>query len=176
MAISRFIVMATLQAARAHELGLERDSSYSWGLDRAIFYAAAKRGFKSGGGFSRGGSSEKSSGKEDENAFRLGDELAFEKKENGKTFFEIGGKVQTPEDFERQIVRRFGGEFDRAWEEAMKIVHSAGKDALLSQRRFYEEVYKPRRDALAKKWTEMSGTQPKKTSSVHSAKIKVKSA
>jgi len=38
--------MAVLQAARANVLGLPEDSAYSWGLDRAIFYAAAKRGFK----------------------------------------------------------------------------------------------------------------------------------
>ena len=38
--------MATLQAARAKELGLPIMAAKSWGLNRAIFYAAAKRGFK----------------------------------------------------------------------------------------------------------------------------------
>ncbi|MBC7189152.1 hypothetical protein H5U35_02900, partial [Candidatus Aerophobetes bacterium] len=46
MAIGRFQVMATLQAARAFLLGLPLESAKSWGLNRAIFYAAAKRGFK----------------------------------------------------------------------------------------------------------------------------------
>ena len=37
--------MATLQAARAYVLGMDLASAKSWGLNRAIFYAAAKRGF-----------------------------------------------------------------------------------------------------------------------------------
>jgi hypothetical protein len=46
MKVGRFQVMATLQAARARELGLSETRAKSWGLNRAIFYAAAKRGFK----------------------------------------------------------------------------------------------------------------------------------
>src|SRR5689334_20610316 len=42
--ISRFHVMAVLQAARAIALGLDPDESKSWGLNRALFYAAAKKG------------------------------------------------------------------------------------------------------------------------------------
>ena len=48
MAVGRFQVMTLLQAARAHVLGLPLESAYSWGLNRAIFIAAAKRGFKGG--------------------------------------------------------------------------------------------------------------------------------
>jgi hypothetical protein len=39
--------MATLQAARAYVLGYSLEEAKSFGLNRAIFYAAAKRGFKS---------------------------------------------------------------------------------------------------------------------------------
>ncbi len=46
MAVGRFQVMALLQAARAFVLGLPIESAKSFGLNRAIFYAAAKRGFK----------------------------------------------------------------------------------------------------------------------------------
>ena len=46
MAVGRFQVMAVLQAARALVLGLPESQAKSWGLNRAIFYAAAKRGFK----------------------------------------------------------------------------------------------------------------------------------
>lgn len=46
MAVGRFQVMATLQAARAYVLGMRVASAKSFGLNRAIFYAAAKRGFK----------------------------------------------------------------------------------------------------------------------------------
>lgn len=50
MKVGRFQVMATLQAARAYILGLPLESALSWGLNRSIFYAAAKRGFKGGPG------------------------------------------------------------------------------------------------------------------------------
>jgi hypothetical protein len=53
--IGRFQVMAILQAARAEALGLPEDSAYSWGLNRAIFYAAAKRGFRGGTAARAGG-------------------------------------------------------------------------------------------------------------------------
>ncbi|PIV54824.1 MAG: hypothetical protein COS15_04915, partial [Caldiserica bacterium CG02_land_8_20_14_3_00_36_38] len=46
MAVGRFQVMATLQAARAYILGKPLNSAKSFGLNRAIFYAAAKKGFK----------------------------------------------------------------------------------------------------------------------------------
>jgi hypothetical protein len=176
LAISRFIVMATLQAARASALGMDRDTAYSWGLNRAIFYAAAKRGFK--GGYS-GGSSSKSRAKEEaESTFKLGDEFAYAEKKDGKELFVIGGKPQTPSDFERQIVSRFGGKFQEAWNEAIKIVNAEDKENLLSQRKFYEDVYKPRRDMLATKWSEMTASEksPDKSSSIQKARIKVKSA
>ena len=44
--VTRFVVMAMLQAARAESLGLPHDSALSWGLNRAIFFAAAKQGFR----------------------------------------------------------------------------------------------------------------------------------
>ena len=44
--VTRFVVMAVLQAVRAQSLGLPHDSALSWGLNRAIFYAAAKQGFR----------------------------------------------------------------------------------------------------------------------------------
>src|SRR5579875_2525433 len=55
MAVGRFQVMSILQAARAEALGLPHDSALSWGLNRAIFYAAAKRGFKGALGVGREG-------------------------------------------------------------------------------------------------------------------------
>ena len=44
--VGRFQVMAPLQAARAQALGKPREDAESFGLNRAIFYAAAKRGFR----------------------------------------------------------------------------------------------------------------------------------
>jgi hypothetical protein len=53
--VGRFQVMALLQAARAKALGYTLDEAESFGLNRAIFYAAAKRGFKGGTGSKHAG-------------------------------------------------------------------------------------------------------------------------
>src|SRR5579864_5679529 len=116
--------MATLQAARAHVLGLPFGSAASWGLNRAIFYAAAKRGFK--GGSSAAGPRGSHTGAKGEatermpsEAYHLGDELAFKAEGEGELRFAIGGKAQTEEDFQGQIGARFQGRFKDAWEEAI---------------------------------------------------------
>jgi hypothetical protein len=167
--------MATLQAARASALGLDKDEAYSWGLNRAIFYAAAKQGFKSA--YSHAGGSGKGEPKEGKPTFSLGDELAYKENQRDKSLFVIGGKAQTPNDFEKQVVSRFGGKFDAAWKEAIQIVEGEDKETLLSQRKFYEDVYKPRRDDLSKKWTEITADQKgERTSTVHKARVKVKAS
>ena len=127
-----------------------------WGLNRAIFYAAAKRGFKG-----RGVKVAKHVGKEIEKrtvkkigrTYFLGDEMAYASKKQGQIYFTIGGELQTESDFERQIENRFGANFSNAWKEAQKIVQEYPKETLLSQHRFFEDVYKPRRDDLASKWS-----------------------
>jgi hypothetical protein len=127
--------MAMLQAARAYKLGLPLESAFSWGLNRAIFYAAAKRGFK-GTGRARAGRrparSEESSKIPD--AYHLGDEMAFKDEKGGKPNFTIGGKVQTKEDFERQIGARFQNSFKEAWKEALDYVNHFESQTLLSVR------------------------------------------
>jgi hypothetical protein len=168
MKVGRFQVMATLQAARAYVLGMPVASAKSFGLNRAIFYAAAKRGFKGKGGVKPPGKF-KSKGKEySEKEIRkmqksftmanIGDESAYSVKIEGKQFFVIGSEIQSPDDFKRQITRRFGTNFSKAWKEAVKICKEHDKGVLLSQRYFYETIYKPRRDELAKEWTEKYST------------------
>lgn len=44
--ITRFQVKALLQTARARKLGLNLKEAKSWGLNRALFYAAAKKGWQ----------------------------------------------------------------------------------------------------------------------------------
>jgi|YelNatPaOPRAMG01_1025707.scaffolds.fasta_scaffold00001_247 hypothetical protein len=169
MAVGRFQVMATLQAARAYVLGYSIASAKSFGLNRAIFYAAAKRGFKA-----------KPPAKppvpkdfllekkpvppeklerfrETFGVFYLGDEMAYAVDVDGERFFVIGNEVQTPEEFDKQIVSRFAGHFDEAWQEAVELCQKVDRGVLLSQRYFFESVYKPRRDELARKWTELAG-------------------
>lgn len=164
MAVGRFQVMATLQAARAYVLGLPVESAKSFGLNRAIFYAAAKKGFKKAPkGVPKEFKIKQMSVSEEEaeklkksfKIYNLGDEIAYSVKIKDKTYFIIGNEVQTEEDFARQIESRFGDKFKDAWEEALKICKQYDKGVLLSQRYFYETVYKPRRDELAKKWSEI---------------------
>lgn len=156
MVVGRFQVMATLQAARAFVLGLPLDLSMSWGLNRAIFYAAAKRGFKRPVRERTRVSILERPVLEERDAYFLGDEMAYKTEREGKTWFIIGDEPQEVEGFKKQIGSRFIGVFEEAWEEALEIVGGFDKETLLSQRGFYESVYKPRRDALAKKWTELS--------------------
>jgi hypothetical protein len=147
--------MALLQAARAYVLGLPLESAYSWGLNRAIFIAAAKRGFKSGsrgeGGGAEGRTTSKAAG-----VYYLGDDMAFKDDGGGVLRFTIGGEVQTKEDFEKQVKSRLGDAFPAAWKEALAYVKKFDKETLLSAEGFFRDVYRPKRDELAGKWTDIS--------------------
>ena len=157
MKVGRFQVMALLQAARAKYLGFSVVEAKSWGLNRAIFYAAAKRGFKAKRVPSsiREGISKKPVERR-KTAYYLGDEMAYSSKKGGRLYFTIGETLQTESDFERQIMRRFGSIYSRVWKEALQIVRQYPREILLSQNDFFQEVYRPRRDELASKWTEMT--------------------
>jgi hypothetical protein len=151
--------MATLQAARALVLGLPEPVAKSWGLNRAIFYAAAKRGFKAKPPMERPLTEiQRKPVMETPDAFHLGSEMAYKTQgKDGQTHFTIGGQVQTEKDFEKQIASRFGEKFNEAWKEAVDMVQQFDRSVLLSQRDFYELVYKPKRDELASRWSELLG-------------------
>ena len=153
MRVGRFQVMATLQAARARELGMPESRAKSWGLNRAIFYAAAKRGFKHVAARppEKGAAGTKLAAKA-EKTFFLGNKMAYTARKGNRFYFTIGGEVQTEADFKRQIEARFAEHFTDAWKEALSIVRQYPKEVLLSQNRFFGEVYRPRRDELASKW------------------------
>ncbi|MFL5629428.1 MAG: hypothetical protein ACJ788_27955 [Ktedonobacteraceae bacterium] len=154
--------MALLQAARAKVLGYPLDEAESFGLNRAIFYAAAKGGFK--GGTSAKHPGEKHTFKETpaERVTKtikedvIGNEIAYYVDVDGKKRYVMGDEILEPEDFKRQVEQRFGKAFAKAWEQAVDIVEHTDRDILESQRKFYEDVYKPRRDELAKEWSAMS--------------------
>lgn len=150
--------MATLQAARAKRLGFTITEAKSWGLNRAIFYAAAKRGFKKTKPPRRRSREEitKKPVQKGRRSYFLGDEMAYASKRGDRTYFTIGGKLQTENDFKRQIEARLGAKFPEAWKEALEIMKQYTPEVLLSQNRFFGDVYRPRRDELAAKWTEMS--------------------
>jgi ribosomal protein S18 acetylase RimI-like enzyme len=65
-------------------------------------------------------------------------------------------KVGRARDFERQVKSKFGGAFTTAWKEAVSYVKRFDKETLLSADGFFKEVYRPKRDDLAEKWTEAS--------------------
>jgi len=186
MPVGRFQVMALLQAARAYTLGLQLESAHSWGLNRAIFYAAAKRGFIGIGAQRKvvagkeSTAGEETKQPEEEGQYHLGNDLAFTDKKESRTdrpIFTIGGKPQTEGDFERQIEARFGESFDVAWKEGLDYVQSFGRETLLSGSEFFSQVYRPVRDEYSKKWTELGGTQfdkEEKHSKVSGAKGKIK--
>jgi hypothetical protein len=152
--------MTLLQAARAYVLGLPIESAYSWGLDRATFIAAAKRGFKAGAGAGKGGSKVGVTSK-DSNTYYLGDDMAYKTVKDGVLLFTIGGKVQTMDEFDKRVKSRFGDNFSSAWKEALAYVKGFDKEALLSSGEFFRTVYRPVRDELAEKWTEASQVSDK---------------
>ncbi len=161
MSAGRFQVMATLQAARAYVLGEPIDTAKSWGLNRVIFYAAAKRGFKPKPGPLKPPKfklelDEKEIAKIQKTfgIYHLGDEMGYSVELDGKKFFTIGEQVQTPENFKKQIASRFGKAFKKALDEAIKICKGYDKNVLMSMRYFHETIYKPRRDEFAEQWTE----------------------
>jgi hypothetical protein len=148
--------MSLLQAARAYTLGLPLESAHSWGLNRAIFIAAARRGFKGGSG-SGGSGSGGSSAKRDDTYF-LGDDMAYKTEKGGVLLFTIGGDVQTEADYERQVKARFGKQYIMAWKEALNYLNKFDKEVLLSGSDFFREVYRPVRDEWSERWTEGSRT------------------
>ena len=148
--------MAVLQAARARALGLNSEEAKSWGLNRALFYAAAKRGWENAKAFGMRrpviGEFEKDR-QVNELVYQLGGEKAFVSPDPIRGLrFRFGGRLQTPEQFDRQIIGRFDN-WTSAWREAVRIIKTASPRDLQSQSRFFERVYKPRRDLLAEKWS-----------------------
>jgi hypothetical protein len=160
--VGRLQVMALLQAARAKALGYPPDEAESFGLNRAIFYAAAKRGFKGGSGGKHPGEQHVLTEIPGRNVTKtiqqdaLGDEVAYYVEMDGKKRYAMGEEILEPGDLRRQVAERFGQAFPQAWEQAVQIVEQTDRATLESRRKFYEEVYKPRRDELAKAWSALS--------------------
>ncbi|MEM1631741.1 MAG: hypothetical protein QXX83_06390 [Thermofilum sp.] len=147
MVVGRFQVMALLQAARYYILTGDKERAFSFGLNRAIFYAWAKRR-----GVPAAASRPRAAGagaevEGERSIVYVGDEQAYVSP-NG--WFVMGGVEQRPEDFEREVARKIEEEvsFEEAWRLALEYVGSFDKRVLLSQRDFYEKVYLPVRDSF----------------------------
>ncbi len=146
--IGRFQVMALLQAARHYILYGDLDKAKSFGLNRAIFYAWAKK---------RGITHKKiltrptpiAGEKIGEIEEIVGDELVYK---TSRGWYTIGGQEQTPGDFDKQIIHRFGSRenFQKYWESAIKYLQRFPLETIKSQREFYEKIYLPVRDNIDK--------------------------
>ncbi len=142
--------MALLQAARYYLLTGDLERAYSFGLNRAIFYAWAKRrGVPAAASRPRlSGAKPVEEAKEgDRVVVYVGDEQAYVSS-NG--WFTMGGVEQRPEDFKREVVRRIEEvmPFEEAWRLALEYVGSFDKRVLLSHSEFFEKVYLPVRDSF----------------------------
>ncbi len=152
----RFPVMALLQAARFYVLYGDEERAKSFGLNRAIFYAWAK--YYGPARRSRIQLASSSTGRQRyrrgsvEGEWRV---VAGEKVQVSPSgWFMIGGVEQRPEDFERQVVRRFeeaGIPFEEAWKAAVEYVKKFPRSVLTDPQKFYKEVYEPVRDRFVER-------------------------
>lgn len=144
--------MAMLQAARAETLGLTEPEAKSWGLNRAHFYAAAKRS----------GQNAKAFGTKNQNdpVYVLGGERAFRLRElSDGLVFKLGRETQTAEDFDLLICQSFA-DWDQAWSDALGLVQSADRRDLAIHSRFLTRIYQTNRDKLAKRWSQVTAPAP----------------
>ena len=149
--IGRFQVMGLLQAARYYLLTGDMERAKSFGLNRAIFYAWAKRhGREISSRSTRrmldmGDKGELRAGLEGEKPIQVGDEVAFASRDG---WFTIGGQIQKPEDYDRQIaapIESIVG-YERAWQAAIEYLKGFSRETLLNQQKFFKQVYEPIRD------------------------------
>jgi len=142
LGLGRFQVMALLQAARYYALTGDEERAKSFGLNRAIFYAWAKRrGPKRSWGVSRTRPS----------AERGRSEKISEPVEVGRRgYFAFGGVEQTPLDFERQVLRKLQPLIkpNEAWRAALDYVKQFPGEVLRDPQLFYKYVYEPVRDTF----------------------------
>ncbi len=153
--VGRFQVMALLQAARYYLLKGDLDKAKSFGLNRAIFYAWAKkrtqttkRTTSSVGKYqhTRRTTLEQQTVKTES----IGDEQALV---SDKGWFTIGEDEQTPEDYDREVIQKINTiiPYDEAWRKALEYLRKFDRTTLENQREFFEKIYKPVRDSFFEK-------------------------
>ncbi len=143
----RFPVMALLQAARYYLMTGDLEKAKSFGLNRAIFYAWLKYYYNPGKIRRPRGFSEEEL-KRIEKLKPLG-VLKDKAPVSPRGWFMMGGVEQRPEDFDRQVARRFeeaGIPFQVAWEKALAYVSKFPEHVLKDPNLFFRYVYEPVRD------------------------------
>ncbi len=148
--IGRFQVMGIVQAARYYVLYGDINKAKSFGLNRAIFYAWAKyygRSYSPKSTYSK----VPSEFRKDRVLANIAGEQVFQDVEKG--YYIIGDKVQTPDDYDREIKDKISSviPYDDAWNATVKYVSSFPKEVLENQRQFFEKVYLPIRDKFIEK-------------------------
>jgi hypothetical protein len=142
--------MALLQAARYFILTGEQEKAKSFGLNRAIFYAWAKR---------RGvakppprrtvpsGNEVAKERKEGKTLVYIGNEGAYASEEG---WYIIGEESQLPQDYDKQIASKIDQvlPYERAWSSALEYLRNFPRSDLLDQSKFFSEVYRPVRDGF----------------------------
>ena len=168
--IGRFQVMGLLQAARYYLVKGDLEKAKSFGLNRAIFYAWAKR---TKGRVGRAAAARarqrtlfeaKEEREEKPKVESLGDEVAYL---SDTGYFAIGDQVQRPEDYDRQIAARISSAvpYEVAWRAALNYLSTFPRDVLLSQRLFFERAYKPVRDNFYEVIKKYSSKKPEELES-----------
>jgi hypothetical protein len=138
--------MALLQAARYYLMTGDLERALSFGLNRAIFYAWLKYHYNPGKIRRPRGYSEEELRKI-EQLKPVGPLKDKAPMKDG--WFMIGNQVQTPEDFMRQVARRFeeaGIPFEVAWRKALEYVSKFPEHVLKDPNMFFKYVYEPVRD------------------------------
>ncbi|MBO3839446.1 MAG: hypothetical protein QXS66_04535 [Thermoproteota archaeon] len=147
--LGRFQVMALLQAARCFILTGDIEKSKSFGLNRAIFYAWAKRrGVEAKPPARREAARLREKPVEEEKrVFHLGNEAAYLSDDG---WLIIGNAKQTPRDYDNQIVKRISEivPYEEAWRRALEYLKRFPQEVLLDQQKFFNQVYKPVRDSF----------------------------
>ncbi|RLF10412.1 MAG: hypothetical protein DRJ98_06160 [Thermoprotei archaeon] len=143
--LGRFQVMGLLQAARYYLVTGDLEKAKSFGLNRAVFYAWAKRYARDRLLQPRRRATLTTYVHGEKKMEQIGDEGAYL---SPRGWFAIGDMEQKPSDYDRQIAKRIEAiiPYEEAWKAALDYLRNFPRTTLLDQQRFYDEVYRPVRD------------------------------
>ncbi len=149
--VGRFEVMALLQAARYYLLTGDLEKAKSFGLNRAIFYAWAKYYGPHGRRGSYAASRIASLGKSEKKFVKVFGTEEVPVSDRG--WFEMGGKEQLPEDFDRVVKSKLEtvAPWEIVWSKTLEYLKRFPTSILRDPQKFYKYVYEPVRDRFVEK-------------------------
>jgi len=142
MLVNRFPKMAALQKYRALKLGYPEELAEAIGIAEALKYAIFKRLAHSEGRYKEEEEKKKKEKEKlDWETFKLFKLASL----NGLPY--VAGKVETAEDYKKNVYRRFGEEGGKKIEEwAKRIIEKVPENYLKNEQKFFREVWVPHRD------------------------------